>query len=279
MNLIVFKATENRKLSEEILSYFNGSISYSLAMKLIRKKDVKLNGARVCKDETVKIGDEIGVYTNVTDTRSENVIFEDENVLAVIKPKGITSEDFYELVKKSRPTAYFVHRLDRNTDGIMLFALNEASNEELLKAFKERTFEKYYLAKVAGVFDKKEGTLTAYLLKDEKKSEVKIFDEPKKGALKIITKYAVLNETANASTVEAELVTGRTHQLRAHFAHVGHPIIGDGKYGYKSINEQFGKKTQALTAYKIKLKFDKSSPLYYLNGKTFQIPKEKLSQY
>lgn len=272
MNLIKFKADGDEKLSEAILARFNGAMSYSLVMKLIRQKDVKINGERTNKDVTVAKGDEISVYTTAYDNRAENILFEDENVLAAVKPKGITSEDFYDLIKKTHPTAFFVHRLDRNTDGIMLFALTPAANDELLKGFKNRTFKKYYSARVYGTFDKKEGTLEAYLLKDEKKSEVKIFDEPKKSAVKIITRYEVLSEDGETSLLNVELVTGKTHQIRAHLAHVGHPLIGDGKYGYKSINDRFKEKTQSLTAYKTELGFGKESPLFYLNGKTFTLP-------
>lgn len=271
MNLITFKARRNGKLSEEILDYFNGAASYSLVMKLIRKKDVKINGRRTGKDEQIIANDEISVYAEITDERAEKTIYEDENVLVSIKPKGITSEDFYGLIKKKRENARFIHRLDRNTDGIMIFALNDTAEKELLKGFKDRTFKKYYITKAAGTFDKKEGTLAAYLIKNAEKAEVKIFDEPKKGSDKIITKYKVLSEEDGFSILEIELVTGKTHQIRAHLSHIGHPIIGDGKYGYKSINDKFKEKSQVLTAYKTQLFFDKESPLSYLSGKTFEI--------
>lgn len=153
----------------------------------------------------------------------------------------------------------------------MIFALTETANAELLKGFKERMFKKYYNAAVCGKFEQKSGTLTAYLKKDKDKAEVKIFKEPTAGAEKIITKYKVLKEDDETSLVEVELVTGKTHQIRAHLAFVGHPVIGDGKYGYKSINNKFRKKSQMLTAKKIVLKFEKSSPLYRLDGKTFEI--------
>ena len=276
MKLINFKARHNGKLSEEILNHFNGAASYSLVMKLIRKKDVKLNGRRMGKDEQVLTGDEISVYAEITDERAEKTIYEDENILVLVKPKGITSEDFYGLIKKKRENARFIHRLDRNTDGIMIFALNDTAERELLKGFKERTFKKYYVTKAAGTFDKKEGTLTAYLMKNAEKAEVKIFDEPIKGAEKIITKYKVLSEEDGFSILEIELVTGKTHQIRAHLSHVGHPIIGDGKYGYKSINDRFKEKSQVLTAYKIQLFFDRESPLYYIDGKIFKIETQSI---
>ena len=273
MNLITFKARRNGKLSEEMLDHFNGAASYSLVMKLIRKKDVKINGRRTGKDEQIRANDEISVYAEIKDERAENVVYEDENVLVLVKPKGITSEDFYELIKKKHENARFIHRLDRNTDGIMIFALNDTAEKELLKGFKDRTFKKYYITKAAGTFGEKEGTLTAYLIKNAEKAEVKIFDEPKSGAEKIITKYRVLSEGDGFSILEIELVTGKTHQIRAHLSHVGHPIIGDGKYGYKSINDKFKEKSQILTAYKTQLFFDKGSPLSYLSGKTFETDK------
>lgn len=269
--MTVFKAQKDGKLSEIISENFNGAASYSLIMKLLRKKDVKINGKRTGKDENVSRGDEICIYADIKDDRAERILYEDEDILVVYKPKGITSEDFYELIKQERENARFIHRLDRNTDGIMIFALTETANAEILKGFKERTFKKYYNAAVCGKFEQKSGTLTAYLKKDKDKAEVKIFKEPTAGAEKIITKYKVLKEDDETSLVEVELVTGKTHQIRAHLAFVGHPVIGDGKYGYKSINDKFRKKSQMLTAKKIVLKFEKSSPLYRLDGKTFEI--------
>lgn len=269
--MTTFKAQKDGKLSDEILNAFNGAVSYANVMKLLRKKDVKINGKRVNKDEKVMRGDQIQVYADVKDTRADNVIFSDDNLLVCVKPKGITSEDFYKLVKANNPSAIFTHRLDRNTDGIMLFALNEESFESLLNGFKNRTFKKYYYTEVVGIPQKKQATLTAYLKKNAEKSTVKIYDSPICGAEKIITKYDVLSTFSQTSALSVELVTGKTHQIRAHLAHIGHPIIGDGKYGNKSINEQFRKKSQILTAYKLTLKFAKDDYLGYLNGKTFEI--------
>ncbi|MBQ8726026.1 MAG: RluA family pseudouridine synthase [Clostridia bacterium] len=262
-----------KKLSEEITEYFKGAVSYSFANKLIRKKEVKVNGVRVKADFKTDYGDKIEIYYDGEDKRAQKVLFSDPNLLVIYKPSGITSEDFYSLIKESYPTAGFVHRLDQNTDGIMVFSLTTQAETELLKGFKERAFEKFYLAEVVGEPKNSSATLTAYLFKDAKKGEVKIYDTPVKGSEKIITSYSVLKTDGKTSLLEVKLITGKTHQIRAHLAHVGHFIIGDGKYGNESINRRFRAKKQRLTAYKLTLKFSQESPLYYLNGKTFIIEK------
>ena len=258
-----------KKLSEEITEYFKGSVSYSLANKLIRKKDVKLNGVRVKVDQKTDVGDKIEVYYDGEDKRADTVIFKDENILVVYKPSGITSEDFYALLCKKYNKIGFIHRLDQNTDGVMVFSLNEIAEKELLFGFKHRTFDKYYLTEVVGTPKQSSAELTAYLLKDSIKAEVKIFDSQVKGSEKIITSYSVLKSSGEASLLEVKLITGKTHQIRAHLAHVGHPIIGDGKYGNELINRKFKAKKQRLTAYKMILNFSDDSRLNYLNGREF----------
>ena len=262
--------SNGKKLSEEITEYFKGSVSYSLANKLIRKKDVKINGVRVKSDQKTDMGDKIEVYYDGEDKRADTVIFKDENILVVYKPGGITSEDFYALLCKKYEGVGFIHRLDQNTDGVMIFSLNEMAEKELLYGFKHRTFDKRYLAEVVGVPKKMTDELTAYLLKDSEKSEVKIFDTPIKGSEKIVTSYTVLKSSGDTSLLEVNLITGKTHQIRAHLSHVGHFIIGDGKYGYESVNRKFKAKKQRLTACKLTLSFDSSSPLSYLDGRVFE---------
>ena len=141
---------------------------------------------------------------------------------------------------------------------------------------------------VYGILSDKQKTLQAYLFKDNKKSQVYISDTPKKGYVPITTKYTVLNinKAKNYSILDVELLTGKTHQIRAHLAHIGYPIIGDGKYGKNEINKKFGFKTQNLCSYKIKFNFktdekhcDKKHSLNYLNEKEFVLPKELINKF
>lgn len=243
--------------------------SYSAVMKALRKKDIKVNGKRISKDVPIIKGDLITVYIEENKKNFCDVLFSDENVLIVYKYSGVTSDEVCEFLSQKQKV-YYVHRLDRNTDGVMIFALNQLAEEELLKGFKNRTFEKYYITEVYGNLPENNGTLAHYLVKDSENSVVKIYDEQVNGSVKIITKYKVIKRLENSTLLEVELVTGKTHQIRAHFAHIGNFVIGDGKYGKESINRQFGAKTQRLTAYKLVLHFD-GGALKYLDGKTTEI--------
>lgn len=265
-----FKSKEKTKLSKFLLVAYDGGLSFSMLNKLFRKKDIKVNGTRVSKDLYVDCGDEITVYYDGEKPSVQyKILYSDENVLVVYKPKGITSEDFFKELSKDE-TLYFCHRLDRNTDGVMIFARNEASYNEIVCGFKDRSFKKLYRARVYGVMDKKEKLLEGYLFKDAKNSIVTVTDEKVKGSVNIRTKYRVLSTDGETSILEVELLTGRTHQIRAHLAHVGHFILGDGKYGNNAIDKKFGVKDLALSAISLTLRFDKEDYLYYLNEKTFK---------
>lgn len=238
-------------------------------MKLLRQKDVKLNGKRISEDVELSVGDTLEIYYSPTSKTMFFELYSDENILVIDKKSGYTSEEVFDYLVKNNPNVKFIHRLDRNTAGVMFFALNEASEQELLFGFKKRIFDKKYLTQVSGIMPKNQEVLTAYLVKDEKASEVKIFDKKVNNSVQIKTGYSVLSTDEQTSILEVSLYTGKTHQIRAHLAHVGHAIIGDGKYGNNQINRQFKAKTQRLISYKTTLFFNENQMLYYLNGREF----------
>ena len=195
--MIEFVSEENLKLSK----FLEGKgFGYYLFKKLIRKKDIKVNGKRVGEDIEIFPNDKITVYAEIPQKKLYDIIYEDDNIIAVYKYPFFTSEEVFAAVSSYFPV-YFIHRLDRNTDGILLFAKNKEAEKELLLGFKERTFKKFYIAKVYGTFSKKEGVLSDYLLKNEETATVKIYKERVKNSVKIITKYKVLDEDSETSTL------------------------------------------------------------------------------
>ena len=267
--MISFKIQKKEKLLKALLNELTG-VSYATACKLLRQKDVKVNGKRVSRNVDLKIGDSVEVYIQENQIKKVYVeLFNDDNVLVVKKESGYTSDALFELLLKDCKEVYYIHRLDRNTSGVMIFAKNKMAEEELIKGFKNRTFKKLYKAEVFGVPEKQSDVLKAYLFKDAKMGKVFIRDGKKEGYTEIITSYRTLSSNEKTSTLLVELITGKTHQIRAHLAHIGHPIIGDGKYGDDRINAQFNAKKQMLTAYSLTLYFNKNSPLAYLNGREF----------
>lgn len=261
---------KEQKLSKSCLINIAG-ISYSVIMNAIKKKDVKVNGKRVNKDVLLNIGDKVEVYIKEEKKEFYSTIFFDDNILVINKKAGYTSESVFDSIKEKKQEVYFIHRLDKNTSGIMVFALNKKAENELLLGFKNRTFIKEYKCEVYGFLDKKEDILEAFLLKDSDNNIVKIFDKKVKDSVPIKTGYKVIEERENSSILSVRLYTGKTHQIRAHLSHIGHFIIGDGKYGNDKINREFNEKAQSLSSYKLTLKFTKESPLYYLDNKIFEI--------
>lgn len=279
--LIVSKKFNNKKLSNFLLNSIDGLTS-STFYKLLRKKDIRINGKRINENCIVKLNDEIQVY--ISDKALQklplfSIIYEDDNILVANKPIGVTvSEEENSLTSSLKQTYSFIepcHRLDRNTSGLVLFAKNSTSLEILLEKFKFREIKKHYVCICLGLFQKKEDLLTAYLFKDSQKGIVYIKDSPQKGYKKIVTGYKVMKQfkEKNLSLLDIELQTGRTHQIRAHLAHIGHPILGDGKYGNGEVNRKFSQKVQCLCSYSLTFSFSSESyHLEYLKGKEIHIP-------
>ena len=280
--IIVDKKYHEKKLNKVILEELS-NINYPTFCKLLRKKDIKVNGKRINKDILVYENDKIEIYLpkELEEVKINlDKVYEDENILVINKPANIEVtgiNSLTQIINKQYTNCEFkpqpCHRIDRNTTGLVMFAKNEESLRILLEKFKRHEIEKHYLALVYGIPDKKEERLEAYLFKDQKKSQVYISDIFKKGYQKIITKYTVLEKRKNnTALLDVEIETGRTHQIRAHLAYIGHPIIGDGKYGKNEINKQFGKKYQMLCSYKLKFHFQSESGiLSYLKGKEIEL--------
>jgi len=277
--MVVEKFIANQKLKvSRLITDKLPQVSYGAVQKLLRKKDIRVNGLKISSDVVVNEGDEIVLYLS-TELKKQyyEIIYQDDNVLVVNKKRGIEviSEDENNLVNliknDQKIELYAVHRLDRNTEGIVIFAKSNDVKVELEKGFKNHMFEKFYLAYVYGVMEKPYEELIAYLKKDNKKSYVKISDVKLSGYNEIRTNYKVVKQFEDSAILELQILTGRTHQIRAHLAHIGHFVIGDEKYGNSKINKKFAKKYQNLTAFRLILHFLKSSKLYYLNNKIFEL--------
>lgn len=267
--MITFTAAKSQKLSRAAAANVP-PVPYGAVMRLLREKSVKVSGVRVKEDVTLSIGDVVELFYNPPAVKPYGMIYADDNVVVIDKKRGYSSESVYDALKTEYPLAKFIHRLDTNTSGLMIFALTEEAEKELLSGFKNRAFDKKYVAAVKGFMPKQAEVLTAYLVKDPAKSQVKIYSSPVKNSVMIKTGYATLKTQKDVSLIEVTLYTGKTHQIRAHLAYIGHPVVGDGKYGDNAFNRAHGAKKQLLTAVSIKLKFDKNSALEYLNDKTFR---------
>lgn len=272
---------KNRQLLSDAISE-NTDLGYYRIQKIIKSKSVKINGMRVGMDVNVNPGDKIYVYLADREKDSIEVVYRDENILVVNKMPGIEVVGTDSLTERinnilTDTIAAPVHRLDRNTMGLVVFALNKTAETELLNSFKERDIDKLYNCVVVGNPRPPVARLKAFLFKDAKKSLVYISSVPKPGYMPIETHYKLLKNMGELSLLEVELVTGRTHQIRAHLAYVKLPILGDGKYGINRINHKYRVKTQLLCCTKITFHFAHGS-LRYLDGKSVVLNVD-LTQY
>ncbi len=278
----------------------------SLAQKYIRIKRIKRNGQRAERDTRLENGDVLQLYINdeFFDKPSQDnayltvavpklsIVYEDEHILLVDKRPGLAVhphdgaeygrtlidhiQSYLYQKRQWRPreensfTPALCNRIDRNTGGIVIAAKTAEALRVMNQKIKDRELDKRYLAIVEGTPKPREGSLKGYLFKDTQKNRVFVTDSPQPGAKSCQTNYRVLASRNGLSLVECELITGRTHQIRAQFAHAGHPLLGDGKYG--KLDKRFDRSYQALYSYKLTFQFTtEAGSLEHLNGKSFQV--------
>lgn len=302
--LTVNKNAAGQRLDRFLLKTFP-SLSQGLLCKTLRKKDIKVNGVRASADQRVCENDVVTVYIKdelleekkpseddfLTADSTLNIIYEDENILLVDKPAGMVVHEDNEnsrdtlinriksyLYRKGeyRPEEEFsfapslCNRIDRNTGGIVIAAKNAESLRILNQKVRDRELTKLYICAVHGIPEPREATETAYLFKNEQENRVVISEKKTPQNRTIVTKYRVLETNRGNSLLEVDLVTGRTHQIRAHMAYLGHFLLGDGKYGSNKINRELGYPYQALYSYKLIFRFTTDGGiLNYLNGREF----------
>ena len=275
--LVVENKYNCKKLVPFLLDNFDGLCTNTI-YKALRKKDIRINDIKVNSNVFLQTGDSVKIFISDEFLFKQNhcnfnKVYEDDNILIIDKPAEIEvtgSDSITSILKRQYAYIEPCHRLDRNTTGLLIFAKNKDALDILLQKFKNREIEKHYKAMVYGIPNIKSQTSEAYLFKDNKKALVYISDTPQKGYVKIVTSYKVLekNIEKNYCILDIQLHTGKTHQIRAHLAHIGYPIIGDGKYGINKINKQFGYKTQQLCSSYIKFNFKTDAKiLNYLSNK------------
>lgn len=302
--LVVKKNDANQRLDKFLLKKFK-TMPKKMAYMYIRKKCVKVNGKKATPEVMLKENDLLTFYIkdeffdNIQEENYEflkapknlKIIYEDENIILLDKKPGVIvhqdkSYHFDCLLLRLQHYLYdngeynpkeencfapaLVNRVDRNTGGIVIGAKNAESLRILNQKMKDRELHKFYLCLLINKPKKDNAILSDYLIKNEKTNKVTVLRNEKQGAKKILTKYSVLETNNNLTLCEVELLTGRTHQIRAHMSSIGCPILGDNKYGNKKLNQKYSLSKQCLYSYKLAFDFTTDSGiLSYLDKKDF----------
>ena len=302
--IVVEKNDAGQRLDKFMHKFFKSAMPTSMIYKSIRKKRIKINGKRGNEGDILQVGDVLEMYINdeffetektpVTKVKADfDVVYEDENIILIDKRAGIVVHDddngtvntlvnqlYSYLIDKGEYNPdnenSFVpslcNRIDRNTSGIVICAKTATALRVLNQKMKDRELHKLYLCVVHGKMEKKTDTLEGYLVKDEKKNKVFISETNKNGGKFIRTKYTVLGYSDGLSLLEIDLLTGRTHQIRAHMAYLGMPVLGDSKYGDNNLNRQLKLKYQLLCSCYLKLGYIEDERYSYLSFKEFSCP-------
>ncbi len=311
MRTLYIKENDAGQRLDKFLSKAVKALPKSLMYKCIRTKKIKVNRKRTEIGYILNEGDTVELFIAeeffaeqaaeeafMKLTPKLDIIYEDNNIMLLDKRPGLIvhsddNEDVNTLISHVKAYLYrkgeykpedeqsfapaLCNRIDRNTGGIVIAAKNAEALRVMNDKIKKDELSKFYLAAVHGHLPKKSDTLKAYLRKDSSNNIVDIINSPRPGYKEIITKYRVLDEKRGFSLVEIELVTGRTHQIRAHFSSIGHPLLGDGKYGVNRDDKKLGYKFQALYSYRLEFRFKATgTALDYLHGKVFFADRDKI---
>ena len=247
---------------------------------LYKKKDVRVNGVKSDGQATVRGGDALMLYAEPRWFEPvADILWTDEKLVVAVKPRGlpvdvdrddIGADTLLTRLRRRWPGARLCHRLDAQTGGIVLAAADDTVLEQALEAFRSHGLQKEYRALAFNRFERPEGTLKAWLKKDAGRAEVRVLHYDAPGARPIETRYRALGEAAPGLwRVSLWPVTGRTHQLRAHMADFGHPLLGDDKYGDRAANRRFN---TGLCLWHARLEISPSSSLAAYRGRVFEAP-------
>ncbi|MBQ2765751.1 MAG: RluA family pseudouridine synthase [Clostridia bacterium] len=311
MRTLYIKENDAGQRLDKFLSKAVKALPKSLMYKCIRTKKIKVNRKRTEISYILNEGDTVELFISeeffaeraaeeafMKLTPRLDIIYEDNNIMLLDKRPGLIvhsddNEDVNTLISHVKAYLYrkgeykpedeqsfapaLCNRIDRNTGGIVIAAKNAEALRVMNDKIKNDELSKFYLCAVHGHLPKKADTLRGYLHKDSSNNIVDIITSPRPGYKEIITKYRVLDQKHGFSLVEVELVTGRTHQIRAHFSSIGHPLLGDGKYGVNRDDKKLGYKFQALYSYRLEFHFKtKGTALDYLDGKVFFANRDKI---